>query len=215
MSKKKRKINHYTLTSLPQEVMSHPWRLAVVVVVVTCVVQSVCVGGQSLPHPSTAEWSSTHTLNTTDFPAVLWYGFSSNKVNFTRDDLQHLVECTLGHHHCPPLHQSLPSVTFSSCDKESGGKSSHCRLLEACTVDDLLSAMDHDGESLSVEDLRELLPVITYMGQKGDSCTTQQLATAPKSKPSPSEGECLCVCVSVLVCGVVWVVGVCVCVVCV
>ncbi|XP_063851557.1 metal cation symporter ZIP14-like isoform X1 [Scylla paramamosain] len=169
-----------------REVMWCPWRLAMVVVV-TCVVQSVCVSGQSLPHPSTAEWNSTHPLNITDFPTVLWYGFSSNKVNFTRADLQRLVECSLGRHQCPPLHQALPSLALSSCDKESEGKSSHCRLLKACTVDDLLSAIDHDEESLTVEDLRELLPVIIYMGQKGDSCTAQQLAMTPKSKPKQSE----------------------------
>lgn len=154
--------------------------------VVLCVLQSVCVSGQALQHTSTAQ-HTTHHLNTTDFPAVLWYGFSSNKVNFTRSDLQHLVECTLGHVHCPPFHQTLPPLAVSDCDEEGGGKSLNCRLLEACTVDDLLAATDHDGENLSIEDLRELLPVIAYMGQKGESCSAQQLSAGPKSKPRPSE----------------------------
>lgn len=165
--------------------MQPSWAIAVVVVV--AVVMSMVQGtsGQNLPNWNTAEWGP-QPLNTTDFTTFLWYGFSANKVSFTRDDLQRLVDCTSGRRHCPTLQQSPPVVALTSCEENGALTSSQCRMLEACSVEDLLTAYGHTGENLTVEDLRQLLPIINYMGQKGDTCSSPQ-HIPPNNKPRASE----------------------------
>lgn len=168
---------------------------------------------QQLPQWNAADWGP-QPHNPTDFTTFLWYGFSANKKNFTRQDFKHLVDCTTNHHHsrrrrhhCPPLLQEPPVAALTSCDANTALTPTQCHMLKACSEDDLLTAYGLEGGggaggggSLSVYDLRSLLPAMTYLGQRGDAaCTTPEgsVATsaadadpgaiAANTKPRPSE----------------------------
>ncbi|KAK7066201.1 hypothetical protein SK128_006868, partial [Halocaridina rubra] len=123
----------------------------------------------------------------TDFATFLWYGFSSNKVNFTRGDFQSLADCTLGNKECLPIAKMLPVSVLTDCNKNKALSPEQCRIIELCMrTHDLPRALGFDEDNLTVDDLRDLFPVMLYQSQRGKNCT-EKISSGTRKKPSPGE----------------------------
>ncbi|XP_068240509.1 metal cation symporter ZIP14-like [Palaemon carinicauda] len=131
------------------------------------------------------EWGE-QPQDLTDFTTFLWYGFSSNKINFTLADFQSLVDCTTGKKDCGPIDEKLPVSILTDCNKNKALSQAQCNAIELCTGSNKLPNVLGLSENLSVEDLQSLLPVYLYQSQRSKSCEKEEESSARK-KPTQAE----------------------------
>ncbi|XP_066948696.1 metal cation symporter ZIP14-like [Macrobrachium rosenbergii] len=131
------------------------------------------------------EWGQ-QPQDLTDFTTFLWYGFSSNKINFTHADFQSLVDCTTGKKECGPIDKKLPVSILTDCDKNKALSQVQCNAIELCTSSNNLPSVLGLSENLSVEDLQSLLPVYLYQSQRSKSCEKEE-GSAARKKPTQTE----------------------------
>ncbi|XP_042213517.1 metal cation symporter ZIP14-like isoform X1 [Homarus americanus] len=125
--------------------------------------------------------------NVTDFTTFLWYGYSSNKFNFTQEDFKAFVECTTGRRQCPTIDKDLPLSKLTDCNVNRALSPSQCNMLKACTDGELLKMYGIEDNNLSVDDLQTLLPLVLYRSQLNYNCDKENSITQTIRKPKQSE----------------------------